>query len=315
MKIAIIITAATLLAAMAWTFLVVRGNEDAMEYGESVVEESPDSSAASQVVIAETSSDESPTNSAIERGAELPAEEAVAVASEDAQEEELLTKEAIMQKFEVLKAGKESNPLYVIETSILNAKLSLIEQREEVEKSELTEEEQVLIQRILERMAANDPNAKTELYEYLDENSSPALYFAAGNFLAEERNIQGAIDFYLTGLKSDKYLSENTKLRMTRNAGIMMVKTGDHESAEHYLEQAMYLSDAPDGTTLGLLGLSKLETGDVKAAVYYYRQAIDQSPDVVDWRVGLAKALLNTGDYAEGIEVLEKLKTMSFPKG
>ncbi|EDY83332.1 hypothetical protein VDG1235_2958 [Verrucomicrobiia bacterium DG1235] len=37
-------------------------------------------------------------------------------------------------------------------------------------------------------------------------------------------------------------------------------------------------------------------------------------PDVADWRIGLAKTLLNSGGYEEAIEVMEEIKKMP-PRG
>lgn len=309
MKIAPIVTATALLVAISWPFLVFQQKEDPVEEKQAPRPDASVPPAHQQAVQA----DENHTNAADEPAAEIATKRFEAEEAPEA-DDELLTKEAIMLRLKELEASKNNNPHHVIDASILNAKLALIKEKEESEKSELTEEEKALIGRILKRIEANDPNAQAELYEYLGEDASPPLYFMAGNFLAQEGNLEGAIDFYLTGLESDKYMSENTKLRMTKNAGIMMVKSADYERAADYLQQAMYLSPEPDGTTLGLLALSQLNSGNLAASKHYYRQAIDAHPDVLDWHVGLAKALLDSGDYKEGIEVLEKIKTMP-PKG
>lgn len=309
MKIALILLATTLFAAFAFYFLGSEENVIPLETSQAGSPQTANLPGDGYSALTETK----PTPQSNTVSAVPETQEPDTTVSKEP-EKELLTKEAIMRKFKELEANKENNPHYVVDASILNAKLALIEREENPEPNELSDEESALVERILAKIGAKDPNAKSELYDYLDEDASPALYFMAGNFSAEEGNLQAAIDFYLTGLKSENYISENTRLRMTRNAGIMMVKKGDFDAAIGPLEQAMYLADEPDTTTLGLLALSQLNSGNLKASAYYYRQAIEADPTIGDWQIGLAKVLLNSNEYEEAIEVLEHYKTLP-PKG
>lgn len=193
-----------------------------------------------------------------------------------------------------------------LETTILNAKLSLAENPETTPPS-LTEAEKALIEDFKSKRKAGAPNPGDTILASLDESSSPAMYFIAGNLFSASGDIDNAIDFYATVLDTDQEISETLRRRTNNNLGIMLVKTGDFERSKPYLQNAIYLTKEPNTTLHGLLGLAEFKSGNLNASEYHYKKAISIDPDVYDWQAGLAKNLLNQDKYQEAIDLLKSM--------
>ncbi|EDY85123.1 tetratricopeptide repeat domain protein [Verrucomicrobiia bacterium DG1235] len=196
----------------------------------------------------------------------------------------------------------------------LSASLSLSDLRAEaaetVEKEhklkvepDLTEAEQALVKEVLgfiEEQGGKE-RALKKIQEAIDEDSTAAFEFIAGNFHAEKGELEKAIEYYQ--LAAGKFPSF---LRAIRNCAILQVKEGHYEDAKVNFLRATQLG-ADDTTTYGLLGLSYINTGDPASAEHYYRLALEKDSTVKDWKVGLAKALLQSEQYSKAEEVLVPL--------
>ena len=68
----------------------------------------------------------------------------------------------------------------------------------------------------------------------------------------------------------------------------------------------MELGDV-DGRAYGLLAFSYLTQENYYPAEAAYRQAILMQPDVVDWKLGLARSLLEMGQYSDAVAIFETL--------
>ncbi len=196
---------------------------------------------------------------------------------------------------------------YILETSILNAERSLLDSAPTTTKP-LTEEEVALIEDYKAKRKAGTPNPGDAILAALNESSSPAMYFVAGNLFAETGDLENAVDFYATALDSEHELPENLKRRTNKNLGIMLVKKGDFERSQAYLQEAIYLSEEPDTTLHGFLGLAELNSGNLAASEYHYKEAIKIDPTVPDWQVGLTKNLLAQKKYQEAIDQMNAMK-------
>jgi len=167
----------------------------------------------------------------------------------------------------------------------------------------LSEEEQVAVKQVLDFLqgGGEQDEALEMILREIDEESSAALDFIAGNFYAEKGELKQAIRYY--DQATEKYPSF---LRAFRNSGIMKVKEGRFQAALKDLTKAIELG-AKDTTTMGLLGLSYVNTEKYFSAETAYREAIVLDPTVKDWQVGLAKSLLQQRKYTEGIAVIEQI--------
>lgn len=196
-------------------------------------------------------------------------------------------------------------------TLFLSASLSLSELRavtpegeSEVKKQSiepsLTDEEQIALKEIITEMkeSGDKERALQAVLELINEESSAAFEFIAGNFNAEKDELEKAIEYYERAAGKFPHF-----LRAIRNGAIMQVKVGDYENAKESFLRVKRLG-ADDTTTNGLLGLSYLKVGDLASAEHYYRLAIEKDPEIHDWQVGLAKSLYMQGKNAEADEVL-----------
>ncbi len=226
-----------------------------------------------------------------------------AIQSPESPEERLARRTAELEQ----RKTEMSKQDYILETSILNAELSLLDSPPTTTKP-LTEEEEALIEDYKAKRKAGASNPGDAILAALNESSSPAMYFVAGNLFAETGDIEKAVDFYATALDSEHELPENLKRRTNRNLGIMLVKKGDFERSQPYLQKAIYLSEEPDTTLQGILGLAAMKSGNLIASEYHYKEAIKIDPNVLDWQVGLAKNLLEQKKYQEAIDQMNAMK-------
>ncbi len=195
---------------------------------------------------------------------------------------------------------------YILESSILNAELALAEESKSIQET-FTKDEEKLIDQFYDKKERGEPIPKEAILASLDESSSPAMYYVAGNLFAESRDINNAIDFYTTALDQEQELPENLVLKTNKNLAVMLVKTGDFDRARSHLQKAIYLTEIPDTTLHGLLGLAELNSGNLEASEYHYKKAIGADPDIYDWQVGLAKNLLDQEKHEEAIDLMKSM--------
>jgi tetratricopeptide (TPR) repeat protein len=110
-----------------------------------------------------------------------------------------------------------------------------------------------------------------------------------------------AIRYYRTCLQKEKDF-----LRAHKNLGIMLVQKGQFDDAIGPLTRTLNLGN-PDGIIYGLLGLCFLNASDPLSAEAAYRNAIVFAPETKDWKLGLARALLEQQKFTEAISLLDLL--------
>ena len=111
-----------------------------------------------------------------------------------------------------------------------------------------------------------------------------------------------AFDFILANL----YFQEGNLAKAYKNLGLVQVQDGDFNAAIETISKAMELGEV-DGRAYGLLGYGYLTQGRYYPAEAAYRQAILMQPEVKDWKVGLARALLETERYPDAIAMFDTL--------
>ena len=94
--------------------------------------------------------------------------------------------------------------------------------------------------------------------------------------------------------------------RAYKNLGLVQVQKGDFDNAIKTISKAMELGEV-DGRSYGLLGYGYLTQEKYYPAEAAYRQAILMQPEVTDWKVGLARCLLETERYADAIALFDTL--------
>lgn len=194
---------------------------------------------------------------------------------------------------------------YQIRADILDNEIALNRKKENPAGGPLTEEEKLILKRFNELIKTNKEAAYDLILASMTESSSRAMYFMGGSTFGESGDIDMALDFYKTGLDKIGGQNRNLDRRLTRNLGIMLVQQNKPDEAKQYLQQAIYLSDEPDHVLHGLNGLAELDTGNHAASEYHYRKAVELDPDVQDWSLGLAKALMAQEKHKQANVVLE----------
>ncbi len=98
-------------------------------------------------------------------------------------------------------------------------------------------------------------------------------------------------------------------LRAWKQLGVALVRAGRFDRAAAALGRAIELG-ATDGTTYGLLGFAHMQTERHASAETAYRLAVMLQPQVMDWRLGLARCLFKQGRYAEAAALCDEMIRM-----
>jgi tetratricopeptide (TPR) repeat protein len=94
--------------------------------------------------------------------------------------------------------------------------------------------------------------------------------------------------------------------RAYKNLGSVQVQSGNFKDAIPTISKALELGEV-DGRAYGLLAYGYLTEGMYYPAEAAYRQAILIQPKQKDWKIGLARCLLETERYKEAISLFDTL--------
>jgi len=167
----------------------------------------------------------------------------------------------------------------------------------------LSEEEKSTLRTLIKIIKARPEQAIKQLSEQIKEDDSAAFDFILANLYFQEGDLVAAEKFYLQAIK--KYPSFR---RAYKNLGFVNIQSGDYVSAINSISKSMELGDV-DGRAYGLLAYSYLTQENYYPAEAAYRQAILMQPEVVDWKLGLARCLLEMGQYSDAVAIFETLIT------
>lgn len=92
--------------------------------------------------------------------------------------------------------------------------------------------------------------------------------------------------------------------RAHKNLGLVLVQNNKLKEAIPAIFKALALGDV-DGRSYGLLGYSYLTQQFYYPAEAAYRQAILMQPKVRDWKLGLARCLIETQDVTAAIALFD----------
>ena len=166
---------------------------------------------------------------------------------------------------------------------------------------DISELEKARLRELIKIIRQKPLDAIKELASQINSNDSAAFDFILANLYFQEGQLEEAEQYYQSAVK--KYPSFR---RAYKNLGLVQIQSNDFVSAIESLSKSMELG-LVDGRAYGLLGYSYLTEGDYLPAEAAYRQAILMQPDVLDWKLGLARCLLEMEDFKGAVSIFNTL--------
>ncbi|MGZ0655265.1 tetratricopeptide repeat protein [Coraliomargarita sp. W4R72] len=166
---------------------------------------------------------------------------------------------------------------------------------------EVTDAERDVLRRLLNVIKSDPRAAIIELEQEIETKSSAAFDFILANLYFQEGDLNNAAQAYRKALR--KYPNFR---RAHKNLGLVLVQDGKLSAAIPALSKALELGDV-DGRSYGLLGYSYLTEQLYYPAEAAYRQAILMQPKVRDWKLGLARCLVETENFKGAIALFDTL--------
>jgi len=166
---------------------------------------------------------------------------------------------------------------------------------------QITEEEKEVLRVLIDLIKVSPKAAIQQLEPQIKTSSSAAFDFILANLYFQDGNLEKAAKFY-----SNATTKHPDFRRAYKNLGLVQVQQGDFNKAIKTISKAMELGEV-DGRAYGLLGYGYLTQERYYPAEAAYRQAILMQPEVTDWKIGLARCLLETARYADAIALFDTL--------
>ena len=135
----------------------------------------------------------------------------------------------------------------------------------------------------------------------LNQASSPAMYFALGNLLFQQDELEDATLAYEQAVQIMPHFRD-----ALMNLGRLYLLQDRPESTIDVYQDLVRDGEA-NADILLLLGHSLLMTDEPVGAEEAYRQALLLRPRETEIRIGLAKALLTQERYQEGLGLVEEI--------
>lgn len=166
---------------------------------------------------------------------------------------------------------------------------------------EISDPEKEILRGLIESIKNNPQAAIQSLEAQIEPKSSAAFDFILANLYFQQANLQNAAKYYRSATK--KYPNFR---RAHKNLGLVLVQDNKLKAAIPVISKALELGDV-DGRSYGLLGYAYLTEELYLPAEAAYRQAILMQPEVKDWKLGLARCLIETQDYKAAIALFDAL--------
>lgn len=166
---------------------------------------------------------------------------------------------------------------------------------------EISDPEKEALRGLLQVIKNNPRNAIAPLESQIKPSSSAAFNFILANLYFQQGNLGKAAINYRKAVQ--KYPNFR---RAHKNLGLVLVQQGSFQEARVAISKALELGDV-DGRAYGLLGYAYLTDQLYYPAEAAYRQAILMQPAVLDWKLGLARCLVETKQYDGAIALFDTL--------
>ncbi|WPJ94194.1 tetratricopeptide repeat protein [Coraliomargarita algicola] len=166
---------------------------------------------------------------------------------------------------------------------------------------QISDEEKEALRNLIDLIKASPKAAIQALEPQITQSSSAAFDFILGNLYFQDGNLSKAEQYY-----GNAIVKHPDFRRAYKNLGLVQVQQGDFDKAIKTISKALELGEV-DGRSYGLLGYGYLTQERYYPAEAAYRQAILMQPEVTDWKVGLARCLLETERYADAIALFDTL--------
>jgi tetratricopeptide (TPR) repeat protein len=166
---------------------------------------------------------------------------------------------------------------------------------------QISDEEKEALRSLIDLIKASPKAAIQQLEPQITQSSSAAFDFILANLYFQDGDLAKAEQYY-----GNAVVKHPDFRRAYKNLGLVQVQKGDFDKAIKTISKAMELGEV-DGRSYGLLGYGYLTQEKYYPAEAAYRQAILMQPDVTDWKVGLARCLLETERYADAIALFDTL--------
>jgi tetratricopeptide (TPR) repeat protein len=166
---------------------------------------------------------------------------------------------------------------------------------------EISDDEKLVLRSLMDAIQSSPRNAIAALEPQIKGNTSAAFDFILANLYFQEGNLA----------KAEKYYNNATRKfpnfrRAYKNQGLVQVQAGNYKAAAKIISKAMELGEV-DGRSYGLLGYCHLTQELYYPAEIAYRQAILMQPETLDWKLGLARCLMETERYDDAIALFDTL--------
>ncbi|MGJ8651930.1 MAG: tetratricopeptide repeat protein [Opitutaceae bacterium] len=166
---------------------------------------------------------------------------------------------------------------------------------------QISDDEKESLRTLVDLIKVSPKAAIQQLEPQIKTSSSAAFDFILANLYFQDGNLEKAEQYY-----NNAAIKHPDFRRAYKNLGLVQVQQGDYKKAIKTISKSMELGEV-DGRAYGLLGYSYLTQERYYPAEASYRQAILMQPDITDWKVGLARCLLETQRYADAIALFDTL--------
>jgi tetratricopeptide (TPR) repeat protein len=165
----------------------------------------------------------------------------------------------------------------------------------------ISDTEKTVLRTLIDLIKASPKAAIKQLEPQIKPSSSAAFDFILANLYFQEGNLAKAQKYYISATKKHPEFR-----RAYKNLGLVFVQDGNFKKAIPTISKALELG-VVDGRAYGLLAYGYLSEEKYYPAEAAYRQAILIQPNVKDWKIGLARCLLETERYTEAVALFDTL--------
>ncbi len=155
---------------------------------------------------------------------------------------------------------------------------------------------------VVPALTNSDPKKVIATLQGLTGPRASAVFdFTLGNVYFQNEDLTNAVKHFEAALvKFPDYR------RAQKNLAFALVRDGKYAEAIKPLTRTIALGGA-DGKVFGLLGFAYLSQGRNVSAEAAYRQALVFEPENLDFKLGLVKASIGTGNYDYALSLLDEL--------